>query len=119
MGQTAAAILVGVKTTKEMDERFFDKDGDAVWEALPYKKHPECGENFDVLGFSVAISNGMEDDRDAGEMNRSATLSEVGEVYKKEIAKARKKWDAFAAWMKERGHELPEPTLLLTIVERA
>lgn len=118
MGQYAAALLLGVKKTKEM-ERFFDDDGEPVWASLPHSERPEQGERFDVIGFSVAVSNGVETGRDAGELDRSAALSEVGTVYSKEVAEARKKWEHLAAWMRGRGHELPEPVLLLTVVERA
>lgn len=118
MGQFAAAVVVGIIPDKALNKRLYDEEGEPVWDALPYAKHPEEGEDRDCLGFAAVLSNGGDDDE--GEIRKSATFATFGDVYKKDVARARKKWDTFAAWMKDKqGIALPEPTLLITVVERA
>lgn len=118
MGQTAAAVVVGIVPDKALSRRLQDEEGEPIWAELPYAKHPETGEEYDCLGFAAILSNGG--DADEGELHKSTTFAGFEDTYKTDVARARKKWDTFAAWMKaNRGIALPEPTLVITVVERA
>lgn len=117
MGQTAAAVLVGIMPSKTLTKRLYDDDGEPIWDDLPYERQPETGEFRDCLGFAVVVSNGGDDDE--GEITKSAALERFGATYAKDTARAQQKWSAFSAWvLNKKGIELPAPTLLLTMTER-
>jgi hypothetical protein len=118
MGQQAAAIMVGIIPSKALWGRLMNEDGEHIWEDLAYSKHPDCGEDHDCIGFAATLSNGAE--RGEGMLRKSAALLDLETTYSKDVRRARDKWDAFAAWMlKEHNIELPAPTLLIAVVERA
>lgn len=118
MGQQAAAVMVGIIPSKALWKQLMTEDGDYLWDDLPWEKQPECGENRDCLGFAAVLSNGGDDDE--GELRKSALLADFGATYKKDVARARKKWAAFAAWLKEeKGVDFHAPGLLIAVVERA
>lgn len=118
MGQQAAAIMVGIIPSKSLWGRLMNEDGEHVWEDLPYAKHPDCGEDHDCIGFAATLSNGAK--RNEGLLRQSAALADFAAAYPKDVKRAREKWDAFEAYMiKTHGIELPEPTLIVAVVERA
>lgn len=118
MGQQAAAVMVGIIPSKQLWKRLMNEDGERVWEDLPYARHPDCGEGHDCIGFAATLSNGAE--KNEGVLRKSATLVDFAATYPKDVSRARERWDAFSAWMfKEHGIELPEPALLIAVVERA
>lgn len=118
MGQQAAAVMVGIIPSKQLWKRLMNEDGEHVWDGLPYARHPDCGEDHDCIGFAATLSNGAE--KDEGDFRKSAALTDFAATYPEDVKRAREKWDAFSAWMlKERGIELPRPTLLIAVVERA
>lgn len=117
MGQTAAAVMVGIIPSKDLWKRLMN-DGEHIWEDLAYTKHPDCGEDHDCIGFAATLSNGAE--KNEGMLRKSASLASFEAVYAKDVKRAREKWDAFEAYMiKTHGIALPEPTLLIAVVERA
>lgn len=118
MGQTTAAVAVGIIPDKALWKEMMDDEGEHIWEAMPYKKHPECGEDHDCIAFAAAVLNGADDDD--GSLRVSALLSSFADKYPKDVKRARKKWDTFAAWLlKKHDVTLPSPELLLMVTERA
>lgn len=129
MGQAVAAVALGIIKTKELEKeiqkKLQDEDGD--WKKGIGKNEPNADsgmtDRFDVLGFVVALSGddyscpgARKDipDLPLGDVDKAAAL--IGPKY---ISAGRKKWDAFAAFAKRYGVELPEPTLIVTEVEIA
>jgi hypothetical protein len=118
MGQTAAAVLVGIIPSKALWGKLMNEEGEHVWEDLPYAQHPDCGEDHDCIGFAATLSNGA--GKNEGMLRKSAALMDFEAVYPKDVKRAREKWDAFAAWLKDKeGIALPEPVPLIAVVERA
>ena len=123
MGQVVSALMVGV-VINDFDQLI--KDDEYVWDnykepiekRLHYKQVPDLGEDRRCIGFTFAVSRVAED----GEANldRSVALSQVATAFPTEQAKAAKRWDEFAVWLKrEHNIDLPKPEIILTAIERA
>lgn len=117
MGQVVTALLLGTRPSSELENKLY-VDDEYVYEGLPYKKHPDRGEDGRALGFVFACARVPGEDE--GELEDTLALSEIEFAFSKQIKVARKKWDTFAAYLlKTHAIELPEPEILLTAVERA
>lgn len=116
MGQQAAAIMVGIIPDKALWKRLRNKDGEAIWDHLSYSLHPDCGEDFDCIGFAATLSNGA--DRGEGELRKSVALA----GFRVRLSEGHREGEGerFSKWMHDtQGVELPSPTILIAVVERA
>lgn len=125
MGQSVAALMYGISSktrglANDEGEGFWEDSSPGVPKSkhYPYLKAPRFAYEGGVLGFPVACSSGM--DPGEGDLGKTTPLAAVERAHAKQIAQARKKWDAFAAWAeREHGKKLPAPELWLTTDERA
>jgi len=127
MGQQVVVLMYGI-SNKAKGLR--TEDGDWLWDdfredtpeskRLKYDdpKAPRSAYEGGVLGFPVAA--GPACDNDEGFLGETCAVEDVATAHIKHVAKAKKRWAAFAAWLlKEHGKTLPEPRLWLTTDERA
>ncbi len=120
MGQTTTALILGVKATKALSRKLgpiWDDYDQPESERLPLELCPEYAEDGGCFGFPVAVAFCGEN----GEADLGGTykLADLEKAFAKPIKAAREKWDKLAAYLGARGIKLPEPSLLLTTVERA
>jgi hypothetical protein len=125
MGQQVVALMYGIpRKTKGL----VTKDGDYFWDdfsaGVPdhkrydWKKAPRMAYEGDVCGYPVASGPALDDGE--GFLGDTVRLVDLEKKHARRIAKAKKKWDAFAAWAKkEHGKDLPTPELWFTTDERA
>lgn len=130
MGQRSIGILYGCEApklpaTEDNDEPLYDlisnwekaKKLPLVREGLRIRLESEGGK--DLLGVWVAIGGGGEDNTTCF-LDDCVPLSQVADLYRKDILKAAKLWNRFAKHVqKHEGITLPEPTLWLTPCETA
>lgn len=125
MGQQVVSLMYGISSKTR---GLFTKDGNYFWDDFsegrpkekryPDDKAPRMAYEGGVCGYPIA--SGPSSDRDEGDLMDTVRLSEVERKHAGRIAKARREWEAFAAWAeKEHGKKLPAPELWLTTDERA
>lgn len=78
---------------------------------------PSQCEDRNVVGFWVALDRGG--DEYGVEEIGTTPFAEVGQRFGSAIFAATDRWEKFAAWAKEHGVEMPEPSLWLGLTEVA
>lgn len=126
MGQQVVTLMYGISS----NTRGLLKNGDYFWEdfseGVPeskrydHDKAPRAAYEGGVLGYPIASGPGMDEDKGEAFLGTTMRIADIEKKHAGRIAKARKKWLAFATWAaKEHGKALPEPELWLTTDERA
>jgi hypothetical protein len=129
MGQMAVGILYGCEAPDLPDDDgespFYDiidafhKQFKIDWLGDKLKIRLECEGDKELLGVWVAVG-GSGEDAAAYFTDICIPLFQVGNVYMKEITKARKLWERFVKWLaKKHKIELPIATLWITPCEVA
>lgn len=93
MGQVVTGLMLGRKQTySEAVEINLDKAD------ILYRERPGPDESGTYVGFLYAVSGGGEDE--CADMDEPLTLAQIATAFPKYKAKARARWDKFAALVK-------------------
>jgi hypothetical protein len=127
MGQHVVALMWGI-SSKTYGLR--TPDGDWLWDDFSGRtpkskrlndddpKRPRSAYEGGVLGFPVAAGPACNDDE--GFLGETCALEDMATTHARHLAKAKKRWATFAAWLlKKHGKTLPPAALWLTTDERA
>jgi hypothetical protein len=118
MGQSVVTVMYGIKASKELR----NGDGENFWSVgakrLDWDDSPRNAYEGCVVGFSVAVSGGCDNDEDY--LGESCLFADFAKQHAKAIARAKRRWDKFAEWaLKVHGRKLPAAALWITTDERA
>ena len=129
MGQMALGILYGVEAPDDLPHedgeggayRLLMRWGEAKgikWTSGGPKVRAKSEGGTSLLGVWVAVGGGGEDGA-AHFLEQCMLLADVANVYARNISKAEKLWQRFAAWAEKEGVKLPPAKLWLTPCEVA